>query len=1127
MVLSSDTILLDSLPLIRESLKIRLSDGGEADTADYKIENGRIIFRPGSIERGTKLEISYATFPFELSKPLAHKDPALLSDSNREAQTPVLYYPSKMQNNRDDLFGLSDFNKSGSISRAISVGNSQDLSVASNLNLQIAGDISPGLQLKASVSDNNIPIQPDGNTQQLQDFDNVYIQLSHKNGMLIAGDYRIDRPRSYFLNYHKKAQGAYADVHFPLTKKKDAPSLRTYGGIAISRGKFARNKISGIEGSQGPYKLHGANFERYIVVLSGTERVYIDGKLMKRGANYDYVIDYNTAEITFMPRVMITKDKRIYVEFQYSDRAYASYLINAGLEYRSKKLELATHFYKESDLKDQTLDQDLSEAQKQLLYNIGDSLFLAVSPKVDSVPFSGNEVLYKKIDSLGYSPVYVYSVNPDSAHYRLGFTMVGAGNGDYVQVKSAANGRVFKWVAPVNGVRQGDYEPVVLLVTPKNRQMLSMSGKYEILKNTHISAELAMSNKDLNLFSPFDDTDNKGVATKVGIDNLVNLSKTKKDPWQLKSRLDYQYVDKNFSAIERFRPVEFDRDWNIKTYDYKEQHLFGASLRLQQKNQGFAEYRFSNFIMQADYKGMRNRLLGNLNPGHRWHLDFDGSLTSSEDKALSSRFLRHHLNLSKAFGKLRLGAMENAEDNRFRNIISDSLTGQSIGFQELGAYIESGDSLKNQFRIHYKWREDRLPLANNLRRAMLANEAGMSMALLKNRKNKLRMSVNYRKLEIADSNLTKVRPDQTGLGRVDHNLRLWKGGLIANSFYQIGSVMEVEKEYSYIEVARGQGVYSWTDYNGNGVKELDEFDIAAFPDQANYIRVYIPGTDYIKTFGNQFSTSVMLNLSRLWRRSPNKFLKVMSHFSDQLVFRSQHKTQDNDAWSIANPFFFDIYNSKVLNLNNSFRNTFYFNRTHPKYGANISYRNHMSKILMTNGFEVRDMSEWQLRLRWNFAHRWQFNIRFDDGVKESNSEYFTSRDYRIDYNNVEPNLVFQPSKFMRISLSWMYSLKENRMQAFEKMQSNSLMLNAKYNLLKKGILSGMVQYISMEYSGEQNSPVAFEMMQGLRSGDNFTWNISYQRTILRNLQLSLMYNGRKAADTETVHIGSVQLRAFF
>ncbi len=198
--------------------------------------------------------------------------------------------------------------------------------------------------------------------------------------------------------------------------------------------------------------------------------------------------------------------------------------------------------------------------QKQFLAGIGDSIQRAFYPSAAIDTFAAGKILYEKLYS-GVDSFYQYSTDPNLAKYNLSFIEVGAGNGNYVPEFNGANGKVYKFIPPVGTARQGNYEPVMVLVTPKKQQLINLGLDYAITKNTLLKSEVAMSNYDANTFSKIDNGDDKGFAAKFQLNNSRQLRE--KNKLQLVTGMDYEYVQSKFKPLERLRTVEFSRDWGL------------------------------------------------------------------------------------------------------------------------------------------------------------------------------------------------------------------------------------------------------------------------------------------------------------------------------------------------------------------------------------------------------------------------------------------------------------------------------------------------------------------------------------------------------------------------------------
>ena len=1129
----AETMMLDTTSIVPRTLTI-----ANIPDSDYHLDFVKGVLYWNKKPQVDSVLIMYRVFPFKLNPVAQHLN--YDSISKIPFIIPLSFNYANPYGSSKGMFDFGNLNTTGSFGRQISFGNSQDAVLNSTLNLQMEGMLGDSIEIHAAITDNNIPIQPEGNTQQLNEFDQVFLQFKKKNWQLNLGDIDIRQNQSYFLNFYKRLEGISFETSNRISKSVLSNTLVS-GSIA--KGKFTRNVFQGLEGNQGPYRLTGANNEFFFIVLANTERVFLDGELMQRGEDQDYVINYNTAEVTFTPKRMITKDTRIQVEFEYSDRNY----LNANLYFSqdlniNKKLKLHLGAFNNSDAKNSQINQVLDVNQKLFLTNLGDSIQNAFYPNAALDTFAAGKILYAKLyynTGTGVDSFYQYSTNPDSAKYNLSFVTVGQGKGNYVPDFNGANGKVYRFIAPVNGIKQGSYEPALILITPKKQQLLDLGLDYAIGKRTSLVTEVAMSNYDVNTFSKINNGDDVGYAAKFLLSNIAPLKTKKPQELNLITALNYEYVQNKFRPLERLRQVEFSRDWGLALIlNSATESIIKASAQLKNKYNNSIGYQFTNYNRSDHYNGFQNSVVQTVNV-KGWRFNNQFIITNFKTLTTTGYFLRPVVDMSKELKKiwgLRFGVRYALEQNQTKNKETDTLSLNSFSFDTYSVYLQSNQARKNKYAITFFTRTDKYPVAKELVKGDRSYNINLQTELVSNSHHQFLLSTTFRKLKVLNKAVTSQKDDNTILGRAEYIVNKWKGLLTGNVLYEIGAGQEQKRDFAYLEVPAGTGQYAWIDYNNDGVQQLNEFELAAFPDQAKFIRIFTPTNEFIKANYNTLNYSVALNPRAAMNVSKlSGFPRLISKTNWQSSLQISKKSIAKGDFEF-NPFKYGLNDTALITLNNVLLNTFSFNRYGTVWGFDVSNLQNGGKALLTYGYESRKLNDWIFKIRFNLSRSITFEV---NTKKEINSlstanPQFENRNYKIHDLFAEPRLTFIRGTRFRFVTGYSHDNKKNdtAFNGGQKAISNALNFETKYNVLRSASIEAKFTFNTIDFNSTHavngaNSTVGYIMLNGLLPGKNYLWNLSFTKTLLNNLELRFEYEGRKPGDSRTVHRGTASLNALF
>ena len=1113
-----DSIKIDSVSINPARFVVKTKDHKVLDSTLYSVDFAKaLLYFKKPLETDTIL-IEYLSYPKFLTKVYKQLDDAIIVERSSEFQQLYQLQNTTKKNTFTPFDGLTT---SGSISRGVTIGNNQNSVLNSELDLQISGKLSDKVSLRASIQDANIPLQESGYSQRLDEFDQVFIELFSDDWNIRAGDIDLENTSSYFANFSKRVQGLLVSAN--LSEKTSV-----FASGALVRGQFTTTQFTAQEGNQGPYKLRGQNNELYVLIVSGSETVYVNGIPLERGENNDYIIDYNAGEIIFNSTFPITSEMRITVDYQFSERNYSRFTAFGGAKYETETLKLNVSIYSESDAKNQPLQQNLSTEQTQILADAGDNKNLMVAPSATPTSYSENRILYKK-ELLGADEIFVFSNNPDDELFSVRFTLVGANQGNYVLSNSNAISNIFEYVAPIANIPQGNYEPVVQLVAPERLQIAIVNGQYKPSEKTDVFFELAGSKNDKNLFSNLDDGNNDGYAGKLTLKQ--NIIKTD-SLWNLSALIDADFIQKDFRTIQRLYRAEFNRDWNLDSaesnqgnFNYGNQLLFTSGLKLSHSKKGVATYNFEHLNYSENFNGNRHNISANLRLGD-FRIFSNSSVLNNESTINRSTFLRSFNRAVYGKNNKWAGVKYATENNEQRVIATDSLTALSQKFNAYEAFVGIGDSTKVFAEIGYIKRFNDSLRNNNLERVNTSDTYYLKSRLIQNSNTTLQLFVNYRDLKSEDQN---IEDEQSLNSRLNFNQKLFNNLIILNTSYETNSGSLAQQDFTYVEVEAGQGAYTWIDYNENNIQELNEFEIAQFADQGSYIRVLLPNQVFVQTHQNRFGQTATIN-PQSWNVSENKSKQFWSHFYDQASFIMDSKRLKTDNSFNLNPFEAlkdDLDIEDYVSLNYSIRNVLFFNRGKQRYTTSYTFLTNKSRNLLSTGLQQNKTNSHQLNFNHKFDINWLINTLASLGKDDSKSQNFTNRNYTIKEHQFKPKLSYLFSENAQFDVFYQYTSRENTIESLESLVQNNYGLSFTYNNAQKIALTGELNFFKNEFEGNANSPVGYQMLEGLQPGKNYTWSLLAQKKLTKYLDLNLNYFGRKTETSKMIHTGTIQLKAYF
>ncbi len=263
----------------------------------------------------------------------------------------------------DTAYSKYQLNYSGSKSMAVTVGSGGGLGLDASLFINLNGQVAQDVFVEGQLSDQNVPIQPEGNTATLKEVDTKYIKVFGSHYAYTLGNYLMDYGAAGEDRFTAKVQGVDGGYF------RNGYAL--HGSWSLSDGQYQSDTLRGVDGKQSGYYLRGRDGHQFITVLAGTERIWRNAVPLKRGV--DYTIDYSEGRLDFLAPMVVTGENLFSAEFQYTEQDFQRTLSAGEIRDSAGPFTWSLRAISESENKDQPLNLVLDSTRLREFAALGDA----------------------------------------------------------------------------------------------------------------------------------------------------------------------------------------------------------------------------------------------------------------------------------------------------------------------------------------------------------------------------------------------------------------------------------------------------------------------------------------------------------------------------------------------------------------------------------------------------------------------------------------------------------------------------------------------------------------------------------------------------------------------------------